>query len=67
MNTKHRTLQGENACRAKSRLHCSPALVKRKAVSTVLSENSHQQRRDPSGSLALLVQAHIAAALARAN
>jgi hypothetical protein len=67
MKAQHQTLQGEDACRANLRPHCSPVPAERKAVSAVLSERGHQQGRDPSGGLALLVQAQITATLARAN
>jgi hypothetical protein len=67
MKTLHRTIQGEDACRANLRPHCSPAPAERKAVSAVLSEQGHRQGHALSGGLALLVLAQIAAALARTN
>jgi hypothetical protein len=67
MKGQHRTIQGEDAKRANLRMHCWPAPTTWKAVSAVLSEQGHRQGHDPSGGLALLALAHIAAALARAN
>jgi hypothetical protein len=65
MKAQHQTLQGEDAYRANLRPHCSPAPAERKVDSAVLSEHDHQQAHDPCGGFALLVQAQIAAALAR--
>jgi hypothetical protein len=65
--SQHRTIHGEGTYRVNIQLHCCVVQVKRKAISAVLSGYGHKQVRDPSGGLALLVLAHIAAALARTN
>jgi hypothetical protein len=67
MTIQYRTIQGEDAYQANLRMHCCPAPAKRKAVSAVLSKQGHRQGHDPSGGLALLILANIAAALARTN
>jgi len=67
MKAQHETLQGEEACRANLRPHCSSAPTERKAVSAVLSEHGHRQERDPCGVLVLLVLAQIVAAPGRTN
>jgi len=67
MTIQYRTIQGEDAYRANLRMPCFPASAKWNAVSAVPSEHGHRQGHDPSGCLALLALAHIAAALARTN
>jgi hypothetical protein len=67
MKAQHQTLQVVDAYRANLQLQCCAVAAKWKAVSAVLSGHGHRQGHDPSGGLALLVQAQITAALARAS